>query len=119
GPRVEEFADGLTIVPGALHGATVDTYNDHRMAMGLALVGLTIPGIVIRNPACVTKTYPHFFEDLERLRWSRSYDLRPTACSAFLPGSCCLTRELTVLSIRRRISPISFKSCCALRKAAC
>lgn len=68
GPRVEEFADGLTIIPGALHGASIDTYNDHRMAMSMALIGLTIPGIVIRNPACVAKTYPHFFRDLEQLR---------------------------------------------------
>ncbi|HLJ94285.1 MAG TPA: 3-phosphoshikimate 1-carboxyvinyltransferase [Gemmataceae bacterium] len=68
GPRVEEFADGLTIIPCALHGATIDTYNDHRMAMSMALVGLTIPGVVIRNPACVAKTYPRFFEDLEQLR---------------------------------------------------
>jgi 3-phosphoshikimate 1-carboxyvinyltransferase len=68
GPRVEELPDGLTIIPGALHGAVIDTYNDHRMAMSMALIGLTIPGIVIRHPACVAKTYPHFFEDLERLR---------------------------------------------------
>jgi 3-phosphoshikimate 1-carboxyvinyltransferase len=38
------------------------------MAMSLALLGLKVPGIVIDNPACVAKTYPHFFEDLERLR---------------------------------------------------
>ncbi len=36
--------------------------------MSMALVGLRVPGIIIRNPACVTKTYPHFFNDLERLR---------------------------------------------------
>ena len=36
--------------------------------MSLALVGLSVPGIVIKNPGCVAKTYPHFFEDLERLR---------------------------------------------------
>jgi 3-phosphoshikimate 1-carboxyvinyltransferase len=69
GAQVEEFADGLTILPGALHGAAIDTYNDHRMAMSMALVGLTIPGIVIRNPGCVAKTYPRFFEDLQRLRY--------------------------------------------------
>jgi 3-phosphoshikimate 1-carboxyvinyltransferase len=68
GVRVEEGADGLRIIPGGLHGATIDTYNDHRMAMSLALVGLVIPGVVIRHPGCVGKTYPHFFEDLERLR---------------------------------------------------
>ena len=68
GVKVEELADGLRIIPGGLHGATIDTYNDHRMAMSLALVGLVIPGVVIRHPGCVAKTYPHFFEDLERLR---------------------------------------------------
>jgi 3-phosphoshikimate 1-carboxyvinyltransferase len=68
GARVDEFADGLTITPGPLHGAVVQTYKDHRMAMSLALIGLKIPGIVIDEPACVAKTYPHFFDDLERLR---------------------------------------------------
>ncbi len=68
GAHVDEFADGLTITPGPLHGAVVQTYNDHRMAMSLALIGLKIPGIVIDDPACVAKTYPHFFDDLERLR---------------------------------------------------
>jgi 3-phosphoshikimate 1-carboxyvinyltransferase len=38
------------------------------MAMSLALVGLRVPGVVIRNPGCVAKTYPHFFADLETLR---------------------------------------------------
>ena len=68
GVAVEEFADGLTIIPRPLHGADIETYNDHRMAMSLALVGLMVPGIVIKNPGCVAKTYPHFFTDLERLR---------------------------------------------------
>jgi 3-phosphoshikimate 1-carboxyvinyltransferase len=68
GAKVDEFADGLSITPAPLHGAVVETYNDHRMAMSLALVGLKIPGIVIDHPACVAKTYPRFFDDLERLR---------------------------------------------------
>lgn len=68
GAEVEEHSDGLTITPRPLHGAVVQTYNDHRMAMSLALVGLNIPGIIIDQPACVAKTYPRFFEDLERLR---------------------------------------------------
>jgi 3-phosphoshikimate 1-carboxyvinyltransferase len=68
GAEVEERPDGLTITPGRLHGATIETYNDHRMAMGMALIGLRVPGIVIRNPGCVAKTYPDFFDDLERLR---------------------------------------------------
>jgi 3-phosphoshikimate 1-carboxyvinyltransferase len=67
GAEVAEFDDGLTITPRPLHGATVRTYDDHRMAMSLALVGLRIGGIVIDNPGCVAKTYPGFFADLERL----------------------------------------------------
>jgi 3-phosphoshikimate 1-carboxyvinyltransferase len=68
GAEVDEFADGLTITPRPLHGAEIETYNDHRMAMSMALIGLKVPGIVIKNPGCVAKTYPHFFDDLERLR---------------------------------------------------
>jgi 3-phosphoshikimate 1-carboxyvinyltransferase len=68
GAGVEEFADGLSITPGPLHGAEIETYNDHRMAMSMALIGLRVPGIVIKNPGCVAKTYPNFFQDLEKLR---------------------------------------------------
>jgi 3-phosphoshikimate 1-carboxyvinyltransferase len=68
GAGVEEFADGLTIIPRPLHGAEIETYNDHRMAMSMALIGLRVPGIVIKNPGCVAKTYPNFFQDLEKLR---------------------------------------------------
>ncbi len=68
GAGVEEFKDALTIVPRPLHGAEIETYNDHRMAMSMALIGLRVPGIVIKNPGCVAKTYPGFFTDLEQLR---------------------------------------------------
>jgi 3-phosphoshikimate 1-carboxyvinyltransferase len=68
GAEVTEFDDGLTITPRPLHGAEIETYNDHRMAMSMALIGLRVPGIVIKDPGCVAKTYPHFFTDLERLR---------------------------------------------------
>jgi 3-phosphoshikimate 1-carboxyvinyltransferase len=68
GAGVEEFADGLTITPGPLRGSAVETYNDHRMAMSLALIGLRVPGVVIRDPGCVAKTYPRYFVDLELLR---------------------------------------------------
>ncbi|MHB1425818.1 MAG: 3-phosphoshikimate 1-carboxyvinyltransferase [Gemmataceae bacterium] len=72
GAEVAEFADGLTITPRSLHGAEIETYNDHRMAMSMALIGLRVPGIVIKNPGCVGKTYPGFFNDLERLREDNS-----------------------------------------------
>jgi 3-phosphoshikimate 1-carboxyvinyltransferase len=68
GAGVAENPDGLVIQPAALRGATLDTYDDHRMAMSLALVGLRVPGVVISDPGCTAKTYPRFFEDLERLR---------------------------------------------------
>ncbi|QJW93399.1 3-phosphoshikimate 1-carboxyvinyltransferase [Frigoriglobus tundricola] len=68
GAEVAERDDGLTITPRALKGCAVDTYNDHRMAMSLALVGLKVPEVVIRNPGCVAKTYPGFWQDWEKLR---------------------------------------------------
>src|SRR6185369_1948917 len=68
GAEVEEFADGLTITPRPLHGAEIETYNDHRIAMSMALIGLKVPGIVIKNPGCVAKTYPGYWDDLEQLR---------------------------------------------------
>jgi 3-phosphoshikimate 1-carboxyvinyltransferase len=56
--------------PNEVRPAEIDTYDDHRMAMSFAVVGTRIPGITIRNAECVSKTYPRFFEDLERLRHS-------------------------------------------------
>lgn len=67
GATVDELADGLRITPGPLHAARIETYQDHRMAMSLALVGLRVPGITIVNPQCTHKTYPDFFQDLESL----------------------------------------------------
>ena len=67
GAEVEEREDGLRIIPAALQAAEVETYNDHRMAMSLAIVGLKSPGVVIKNPACTQKTYPEFFSDLAHL----------------------------------------------------
>ena len=67
GATVDELPDGLRITPGPLRGASIDTYNDHRMAMSLALVGLRVPGVVIENPGCTEKTYPEFFHDLQSL----------------------------------------------------
>lgn len=68
GATIEENDDGLRITPGQLRGAEIDTYDDHRMAMSLALVGLATPGVVVRNPGCTAKTYPAFFSDLAGLR---------------------------------------------------
>jgi 3-phosphoshikimate 1-carboxyvinyltransferase len=68
GVPVEERADGLTIYPARnLQPATVATYDDHRMAMAFALMGLRAPGIVIADPGCVAKTFPDYFERLDAL----------------------------------------------------
>ncbi len=65
GALVVEEGDTLTVTPGpALHGAVIETYNDHRMAMCFAIVGLRVPGIRLLNPACVKKTFPNFFQKL-------------------------------------------------------
>ena len=66
GADATETGDGFQVVPGPLHGATIQTYGDHRMAMSFALVGLRVPGIRIADPDVVAKTYPDFFSDLER-----------------------------------------------------
>jgi 3-phosphoshikimate 1-carboxyvinyltransferase len=67
GARVDELPDGLRIEPAGLRGAAIETYNDHRMAMSLALAGLRTPGVVILNPSCTEKTYPRYFDDLRTL----------------------------------------------------
>lgn len=67
GAIVEEWPDGLSITPATLRAAAIDTYQDHRMAMSLALVGLRQPGVVINDPGCTAKTYPNFWRDLENL----------------------------------------------------
>ncbi len=67
GLRADEHPDGLTIHPGTPQAATIETYDDHRMAMSFSLIGLKAPGIRIANPSCTAKTYPNYFADLERL----------------------------------------------------
>jgi len=68
GVRADEEADGFVIHPGRPQPGAVDTYEDHRMAMSFALLGLRVPGIVIRDPGCISKTFPTYFEVLETLR---------------------------------------------------
>ncbi|HEV2327922.1 MAG TPA: 3-phosphoshikimate 1-carboxyvinyltransferase [Verrucomicrobiae bacterium] len=67
GAKVEESGDTLIVHPSRssdLHGAEIETYNDHRMAMCFAVLGLKVPGIKIKNPSCVKKTFPNFFQKL-------------------------------------------------------
>jgi 3-phosphoshikimate 1-carboxyvinyltransferase len=65
---VEELDDGLIIHGGkGLTGTLVDPHDDHRLAMSLSVVGLRVPGIVIKNETCVNKSFPQFWELLDGL----------------------------------------------------
>jgi 3-phosphoshikimate 1-carboxyvinyltransferase len=64
GAKVAEEGDTLTVWPSTLHGAEIETCNDHRLAMCFSILGLKVPGIRIKNPACVKKTFPNFFQKL-------------------------------------------------------
>ena len=65
GIRCETTDSSITIYPGNPRPGQVETYEDHRMAMGFSLIGLRAPGIVIQNPACCRKTFENYFETLE------------------------------------------------------
>jgi 3-phosphoshikimate 1-carboxyvinyltransferase len=59
-------ADGtITIEPGTPHGALIETYEDHRVAMAFTIPGLAVDGIEIENPSCCRKTFERYFEVLE------------------------------------------------------
>lgn len=68
GASVVEEKDGLLIRGGFLEGGTVDSFNDHRIAMSAAVASLRceLP-VIIENPSCVSKSYPNFYEEFIRL----------------------------------------------------
>jgi 3-phosphoshikimate 1-carboxyvinyltransferase len=66
GGDAEPLADGLVVRPRALAGGSVDPRGDHRMAMAFAVAGLRLPGVSIRDPGCVAKSYPRFWDDFTR-----------------------------------------------------
>lgn len=68
GVGAEETDDGFVIEPAPLRPATVETYDDHRMAMSFALLTLREPGIEIADPGVVAKTFPGFWDALARFR---------------------------------------------------
>lgn len=69
GAETTETDDGLRIVPGPLRGGRVRTYEDHRMVMAAAVLGLAVPGVVVEDPGTVSKTMPEFIA-----LWSRMLD---------------------------------------------
>lgn len=62
GVGVETTNDSIRIIPGELHGGAVSSYNDHRIAMSLALIGLKVPGVEIHGAEAVSKTCPDYFK---------------------------------------------------------
>jgi 3-phosphoshikimate 1-carboxyvinyltransferase len=68
GATVEEGADYLRITPGPLQEATIDTYDDHRMAMSFSLVAIGGAPVKIKDPQCVAKTFPDYFAQLDKIR---------------------------------------------------
>lgn len=70
GARVQEGDDYLTVWPleqPPTAPVELETYGDHRMAMALAVAGARLDNVVIKDPACVRKTYPDFFRDFTAL----------------------------------------------------
>ena len=67
GIRCESTEDSVTIYPGTPMPALVETYDDHRMAMGFSLIGLRAEGITINDPLCCKKTFENYFEVLDKV----------------------------------------------------
>jgi 3-phosphoshikimate 1-carboxyvinyltransferase len=66
GIRVNEGEDGLEVEGGKPQGAEIETYDDHRMAMSFAIAGLGAPGVKIKGERCVDKSFPEFWEELQK-----------------------------------------------------
>lgn len=68
GANIEEQEDGLIVQGGAeLHGAEIECYNDHRIAMAFSVLGLKVPGIVIKDEKCVAKSFVDFYEVFQKI----------------------------------------------------
>ncbi len=73
GVEARELVDGFSVAGGSSPaGARVRTYDDHRIAMAFAVLGLVVPGMQIENPGCVAKTFPGFYDALDALRGGAS-----------------------------------------------
>jgi 3-phosphoshikimate 1-carboxyvinyltransferase len=68
GIEATEDSDGFTVNPGPTKDAIIETYDDHRMAMSMALIGYKRSGVTISDPRCVAKTFPNYFDQMDRLR---------------------------------------------------
>jgi 3-phosphoshikimate 1-carboxyvinyltransferase len=72
GATVEQTDDSLTIYPSTKkQGGVIETYNDHRIAMAISLIGMKVPNVHISNPNCVKKSFPEFFRVLDHVNNKR------------------------------------------------
>jgi 3-phosphoshikimate 1-carboxyvinyltransferase len=78
GADVVEHEDGLEFAPAALHGGVFHTYDDHRLAMAAAVVGLVVPGVQVENVETTAKTYPGFAEQWRAMVDPDSSDGEPS-----------------------------------------
>ena len=68
GAIISEMHDGLIIQGAPLHASTVESHNDHRVALSLAVAALATPGeITILNTNCITKSYPNFANNFQKI----------------------------------------------------
>ena len=96
GAKVVEEGDTLTVFPSQLHGAEIETYDDHRMAMCFAILGLKVPGIRLKNPSCVKKTFPNFFQKLAApppAGWGRGFWTGESGRAVSEERESCLPNE--------------------------
>ena len=67
GVTVEEGKNWFAVEGGKIQGAEIETHNDHRLAMSFAIAGLAVPGLRVKGERCVDKSFPEFWETLEKL----------------------------------------------------
>ena len=70
GANIQSVEDRIEIRPARLTGASLDTHDDHRLAMSFALAGLKLEGVAVENPDCVRKSFPKFWTEFEKLSTS-------------------------------------------------
>ena len=77
GIHTENDENSLRVFPGVFTGGTVDAVNDHRIAMAAAIAATTASGpVTILGAECVSKSYPHFWDDYRELGGNYEFDLR-------------------------------------------
>ncbi|MEK6946472.1 MAG: 3-phosphoshikimate 1-carboxyvinyltransferase [Nanoarchaeota archaeon] len=102
GADVKVRDDELVINKSKLNSAIIDSHNDHRMAMSFAVAGLKIPGIKISNPECVNKSFPQFFDKLNRITAKKQKNIVLIGYRG--AGKTCTAKELSKLTGMNAIS---------------